>query len=257
MARRDALFVVAALVIVLMVGLVVKPIATGQPVGLGVPIPFLPTPTPTPTTFQPTLLPRTSLPTTLPTTTVPTTTPVPTWGGQVTSVGFGPPGNATTTPVPTGTFTHFPDDVDEKQKLLTYATISAKQGGVSSPVRIPFPYWEIHYTVEPQEKTVIEEPGAPRTQSVSEVKGSQVFPYFYLDVVDANDPTHVIRSITPSGGLDPKLWKADPENDPRPWVEKFYEGPGKVTEYQFVVSTYLITGYTIEVKVPQQYLGKY
>ena len=47
------------------------------------------------------------------------------------------------------------------------------------------------------------------------------------------------------------LWT---ESDPRPWKEKFYEGQ---QNYYFVINTQALTSYTIEIRVPEEYIGKY
>jgi hypothetical protein len=69
--------------------------------------------------------------------------------------------------------------------------------------------------------------------------------------MDANDPNRIVRTITPPGGLDLTLWK---ESDPRPWKEKFYEGQ---KNYFFIITTQSLSSYSIEIRVPADYLGKY
>ena len=44
------------------------------------------------------------------------------------------------------------------------------------------------------------------------------------------------------------------ESDPRPWKEKFYEGQ---RNYYFVINTQALSSYTIEIRVPEEYIGKY
>ena len=53
------------------------------------------------------------------------------------------------------------------------------------------------------------------------------------------------------GGLDSTLWT---ESDPRPWKERFYEGQ---RNYYFVINTQALSSYTIEIRVPAEYIGKY
>jgi hypothetical protein len=74
---------------------------------------------------------------------------------------------------------------------------------------------------------------------------------FNLQVMDADDPNRIVRTITPPGGLDFTVWK---ESDPRPWKEKFYEGQ---RNYYFVINTQALSSYTIEIRVPEEYIGKY
>ncbi len=78
-----------------------------------------------------------------------------------------------------------------------------------------------------------------------------ITPIFTLQVMDADDPNRIVRTITPPGGLDSTLWT---ESDPRPWKEKFYEGQ---QNYFFVINTQALSSYTIEIRVPAEYIGKY
>jgi hypothetical protein len=100
---------------------------------------------------------------------------------------------------------------------------------------------------------------------------------FFLQVMDGSDPNRIVRTITPPGGIDLNLWTgikksvtADYSNlptnlqkstsseiktsDPRPWTEKFYEGQ---RSYYFIIRTQSLESYTIEIKVPTKYIGKY
>ena len=42
--------------------------------------------------------------------------------------------------------------------------------------------------------------------------------------------------------------------DPRPWTEKFYEGQ---RSYYFIIKAESIQSYSLDIKVPTQYIGKY
>ena len=44
--------------------------------------------------------------------------------------------------------------------------------------------------------------------------------------------------------------------DPRPWVEKFYEGVEN-HNYYFVITPHMVHSYRVDVMVPQRYIGKY
>jgi hypothetical protein len=127
-------------------------------------------------------------------------------------------------------------------------------------MHIPFPYWELWYTVEPAGKMG----GKDQKLSSSIVKGSGdishsfvqgsfsvITPKFILQVMDADDPNRIVQTITPPGGLDSTLWT---ESDPRPWKEKFFEGR---KNYFFVITTEALSSYSIEIRVPADYLGKY
>ena len=147
MDKKDIIYVVAALGIILVIALVIKPIATGQPVNTGLAF-LLPTPTPTPV---PTYIPIQNIPlaTTIPT--IPTTppTPVPTWDAKTKTVAFVNPetyGISMNQSLPHGSrFNTTQPDTN----MTTYATISGQYSGTTQIINIPFPYWELTYTVTP------------------------------------------------------------------------------------------------------------
>ena len=95
--------------------------------------------------------------------------------------------------------------------------------------------------------------------------------------MDASDPNRIVRTISPPGGIDLDLWLGkrksvtNPQetlqkgqkatvssdtkyDDPRPWTEKFYEGQ---RGYYFIIKTQSIASYSLDIKVPTQYIGKY
>jgi hypothetical protein len=113
-------------------------------------------------------------------------------------------------------------------------------GGRSSSNLVPFPYWELSYTVDPTYS-----PAAGRSVTTS------VFPQFTVQVMDYDDPNYIVRVITPPGGINPDNWKTD---DPRPWLEKFYEGQKK---YYFVINARFLNSYTLNIKVPSEYVGQF
>jgi hypothetical protein len=161
--------------------------------------------------------------------------------------------------------------------LSTLATISGKYSGTSQTVYMPFPYWELWYTVEPsgplagKDQTLgtstITGPvlsgmkGSGSSITVMEGSYSVVIPQFTIQVMDGNDPNRIVRSISPPGGIDKDLWSGktvEIDNsasftvpDPRPWKEKFFEGE---RSYYFIVNAQSLDSYTIEFKVPSRYL---
>ena len=247
MEKRDLVMVVAALAIVAVMAVFVKPILTGEPANLEFP------------SFggteqgQKQIVYQTSAYTMPPTdiTTYPTTAPV--WEGQSKQLGFVAP-TTTGTPSPTPTHMIPPEITPVPEKLLTYATIQGKAGGTTETLSIPFPYWELWYSVEPWETRYVGETSS-KEAGVADVFAVEVFPSFSIEVRDAADNS-LVRTIEPRGGLDPDLWDEGEEYDPRPWVEKFYEG-SSAKDYYFVINTHMIRSYKIEVKVPDRYLGKY
>ncbi|MDD1687071.1 hypothetical protein [Methanoregula sp.] len=287
MDKKDILYLVAALAIVLVIALVIKPLATGQPINTGIPIP---------TTQQPvTIVPAQTatglgtIPLTTPTP-APTTvlTPVPTWNPKSTqSIGFvnssvyGISSNQSTI-----TGTKF-NDTGLDTNMTTFATIASSTGssGTTSIMYIPFPYWEIVYTVNPTSEL------EPDTVEVESTKGiahsgisgsySTAKPEFTIQVMDGDDPNRIVRTITPPGGIDLNLWKGivsdkevDKEDnthfktnqlqtietetttvvDPRPWTEKFYEGQ---RHYYFIVTAQSLDSYSIKIQIPTRYIGNY
>jgi hypothetical protein len=143
----------------------------------------------------------------------------------------------------------------ESNPMVIYATIEGKDPGSTQPINMPFPYWELRYTVNPYDTTFI---GTTENKAagVAASVGSEVFPSFSIKVVDADQPNRTIRTITPPGGLDAKLWAKGKEYDPRPWVEKFYEGVEN-HNYYFIITPHMLHSYRVDVMVPAQYVGKY
>jgi hypothetical protein len=256
MDKKAVMYAVGAMIIILIVALVIKPIATGQPLNLG--LPGATTPSPTYPVITPdngvthVVIPATSG------TTPPT--PVPTWDKNVMKIAFVNPssyGISLNQSLSNGTRI---DSAGRNTSRITYATISGQYSATTQVMRIPFPYWELWYTVEPAGKMG----GKDQKLGSSIVKGvegvshsfvqgsfSVTNPLFTLQVMDAADPNRIVRTITPPGGLDSTLWTG---SDPRPWKEKFYEGQ---KDYFFIINTQALSSYTIEIRVPAEYIGKY
>lgn len=272
---------VAALCVILIVAIVIKPLVTGQPVNTGIS---------SPTTQIMTVTSGEGYPTFTYITTTPATTPptkVPTWNSQVQSVSFVDPSTYHISATQTFTTGSRINATQSSTGLVTFATISGKSSGTTRIINIPFPYWEISYTLEPATGPMgglTEIPSMEITPTLGEnyahsgISGSYsaVMPTFSIQVMDADDPNRFVRIITPPGGIDPDLWggieRPTPEitrkpkyaetvatptlsnTDPRPWTEKFYEGQ---RNYYFVINSRFIDSYTIDIKVPARYIGKY
>ena len=241
MEKRDLLIVVAALVIVVVMALFVKPMLTGEPANLELPSFGGAEEEEKPVVFK-------TLPPTTPTTPPPTT--IPAWEGESKNLGFVAP--ASVMPTPTHMFP--PEITPVPEKLLTYVTIQGKAGGMTESFKIPFPYWELWYTVDPWETRYIGETSS-KEAGIADVLAVEVFPSFSIELRDASDNS-LVKNIEPRGGLDPDLWDKGEEYDPRPWKEKFYEG-GSARDYYFVINTHMIRSYKIEVKAPDRYIGLY
>jgi hypothetical protein len=263
MEKRDLLMVVLGLAIVLVVAFVAKPMLTGKPVDMSVPvaIPGIATPTSTPVPTVDDGYARYQASKNNPVNVVPTSAPttVPSWSGQSKDLGFVDPArynqNPAPTPIPhTGVFSE--TNTDATNQMVTYVTIEGKDPGSTEPIPMPFPYWEIRYTVDPWETTPSGGTSGSKAAGVAESFGTQLFPSFSIQVMDADQPNRTVRVITPPGGLDSKYWSKGKEYDPRPWVEKFYEGVEN-HNYYFVITPHMVHSYRIDVMVPQRYVGKY
>ncbi len=145
MDKKDIAYLVGALVIILVIAVVIKPLATGQPVNTGIPFPT--------TTTEVSLKPvhvytETTLPVTPLITTTPPT-PVPTWDSKIKTVSFVDPGTygiSMNDSLPGGT--RINSSIASKA-TTSYATISGKYSATTQVFTIPFPYWELWYTADP------------------------------------------------------------------------------------------------------------
>ena len=278
MDKKDIMYMVGALAIILVIALVIKPVMTGQPVNTGI---ALPTPQPIvkPVTISNTTIPQqvVTLVTTIP---LPASTPipVPTWDKSVKGVVFVDPstyGVSFNQSLPGGT--RINSTGYRSQNLTTIAKISGQYSGTTQIINIPFPYWEMWYTVDPfadmggkaqsLSSSTVTGPkqsgvkGSGSSQTVIQGSFSVTNPTFSIQVMDAADPNRIIRTITPPGGLDSALWKGITVEgdysgstaipDPRPWKEKFFEGQ---REYFFIINTHAINSYAIEIRVPSGYI---
>ena len=282
--KKDVMYIVAALALVLVIALVIKPIATGQPIETGIPVPsttlavtIIP-PQNTSGISQFTITPRTPVPTTSP-------KPTPTWNpNAVQTVAFVDPsqyGLSTNQSTLMGTRMN---NTPLIENMTIFATIASSTGGggTTNIMYIPFPYWELVYTISPNNEIL------PVTTVITPTKGvgiaysgisgsySSARPEFTVIVMDGDDPNRIVRTITPPGGIDSDLWagksrdeagkqidreadedlaaKEKKELDPRPWTEKFYEGQ---RNYYFVIKTQSIQSYSMTIQVPTRYIGKY
>jgi len=260
MDKKAVMYAVGAMIIILIVALVVKPIATGQPLNLGLPkattaYPTYPVVTPDTSGVSVVVIPTTSVAT-------PPPTPVPTWDKNIMKVAFVNPssyGISLNQSFPNGTRI---DSTGRNTSRITYATISGQYSGTTQVMHIPFPYWELWYTAEPAGKmggkdqkmgtsTVLGEQGSGISHSFVQGSFSIITPVFNIQVMDADDPNRIVRTISPPGGLDSTLWT---DSDPRPWKERFYEGQ---RNYYFVINTQALSSYSVEIRVPAEYIGKY
>jgi hypothetical protein len=281
MDKKDIMYIIGGLCIILIIALIVKPILTGKPINTGIP-----TPTPTPIPFieniaAPVVIDTTIL-TTIPTT-EPTPTPIQTWDTKTKGVVFVDPstyGVSFNQSIPQGTKI---DNILSNTSMISYAKINGKYSGTTQSINIPFPSWQLVYTITPiaplQPAKVAVVPTKGESNAYSGISGSysSVTPQFSIQVMDAMDPNRIVRTITPPGGVDFNLWMGTKKSvtnpqvltsgnqkatvssdtvyvDPRPWTEKFYEGQ---RTYYFIIKTQSIESYSIDIKIPSEYLGVY
>jgi hypothetical protein len=138
--------------------------------------------------------------------------------------------------------TQSPYRITDYTSLLA-SPITGQYSGTTQVINIPFPYWELWYTVETASPDL-----SGQAESLSSY--STVLPTFSIDVVDADNLSSIVRTITPPGSLDPSLWQKD---DPRPWKEKFLEGND---QYYFIIKANMLSSYSIDIKFPTSYLEK-
>ncbi|PKL70534.1 MAG: hypothetical protein CVV30_04055 [Methanomicrobiales archaeon HGW-Methanomicrobiales-1] len=276
MDKKDIMYMAGALCIILIIALVIKPIMTGQPVNTGI-VTATPQPTEISVTLQTANISH-KIVTVITTIPVPTSTPtpVPTWDKNVSSVVFVNPstyGVSFNQSLPGGTRI---DSITQNKSMTTIAKISGQYSGTTEIMNIPFPYWEMWYTVDPftdmggkeqslssSSVTGSKQSGEKSIGSAQVIQGSfsVMIPSFTVQVMDGDDPNRIIRTITPPGGLDKALWKGKSVEsdysgsvnipDPRPWKEKFFEGN---RNYFFIINTHAINSYGIEIRVPSEYI---
>ena len=282
MDKKDLLYVVAALGIILIVAVVVKPIMTGHPVNTGISAQSTTIPTDSPdVSGNATLVLMSPTPVTPPLPTA-TSSPIPTRPTGIQTIGFVNPTESSVSPnadIPRGTRI---DSVPVNMSRTTIAKITGKFSGQTTTVNIPYPYWELVYTVNPSVPAAIVSyavtPTMGEGSSISGIQGSYstANPSFSIAVMDATDPNRIVRTITPPGGVDLALWTGtkktvtNPEDfrsnqlktvstdtinlDPRPWTEKFYEGQ---RSYYFIINAHGLDSYELTIQVPSTYIGQY
>ncbi len=282
MDKKDIMYIVGGLCIILIIALVIKPAMTGQPINTGIPVATT-TPIPIVTIalnasgITPVITPVT------PITIAPTPTPVPTWDSTVKGITFVDPstyGVSFNQSLPQGTRI---DNLPLNTSMTSYAKIDGKYSGTTQTINIPFPYWQLVYTIaptpalKPAKAPVVTIKGEGISSSGVSGSYSSATAQFSIQVMDASDPNRIVRTITPPGGINLDLWlgtkktvsnpqtltsgnqKATVDSDtkyvdPRPWTEKFYEGQ---RGYYFIIKTQSIDSYSLDIKVPTQYIGKF
>jgi hypothetical protein len=261
MDRNDVLYGVAAILIVLLLALIVKPMIAGQLARIGTPVPEPAAPAGN-ATLTPVLTPVLTTP-------EPAPVRSPAVTATVQAIGFVDPSVYGIRPAePSLTATRF-DNLPLNTTMVSFARINGSFSGTTRIVQIPFPYWELVYTVDPVPETIpaVVTPVKGSEGSWSGVHGSYsgARPEFTIQVVETGDPGRIVRNISPPGGIDLDLWTASasptPRSgrdapaimlsaDPRPWTERFFEGE---RSYYFIITAKLVNSYSIDIQVPARY----
>ena len=157
---------------------------------------------------------------------------------------FNPPASAapsTATPAPTVQVTAIPTlTIPDTPYRSTLIKVTGNNGQtISDNFSVNGPYWELWYTVDPL---------TTGGQDISSTKGSysEVFPTLSIQVIDKTNGGNVEETIEPPGGIDKNLWERT-GIDPRPWMQKFYEG---YREYQLVITASNLKSYIVEARIP-------
>ncbi|MDD4127769.1 MAG: hypothetical protein PHV39_08820 [Methanomicrobium sp.] len=140
------MFFIAAIVIVIVLAVVVKPIMNGETVQIlpdskSNTISNIPVPSGAPTTPYTSVLSRTTL----------TPTPTPVWNGAPKTVQFVDPStyNIQWSPEIRDFGFRMPGyEEPENNSFITYATINGQWDATTQVINIPFPYWEIEVSLE-------------------------------------------------------------------------------------------------------------
>ncbi|MDO8840752.1 MAG: hypothetical protein Q7J09_07395 [Methanocalculus sp.] len=241
MDKKDGITFLIGIVFVIIVAVVIKPMATGESPDLSIPaIPGMGSPErTTPPTSVPGAVPLGQITIPHPSTVEGSgigDSPTQVWDGKPIELGYVDPATYKLTQEEGGITSRRPVESGEGMTTLeTYAIFEGKFSGTSQIFSIPFPRWELWYSITPSVR--------PIAEGASQAVG---YPQFSITVMDAQDPGRKVGTLSPGGIIDDRGWS---ENDPRPWKQKFYEG-GR--SYYLVIDSRLIESYTIEIKVPMQ-----
>jgi hypothetical protein len=184
-------------------------------------------------------------------------TPGPKWSGQPIVVGSVDPAKYNLSVhgnLPEVRGINLNDTQPIIDEMVTYAIINGTYSKTTDSIEIPFPYWQLVYTVDPWAET-FRGSTSSKEAGVADSLGTEVFPTFSITVRDVANPNSTVRAITPAGGIDTNLWSHGTGYDPRPWIENFYQGT-KDMNYFFVIDSHAIQSYEIDIMVPKRYLEK-
>lgn len=216
-----------AIVIVIIVALIGKPLMAGEP------IPFLSPSEPVEDTGGPLPIPddlseiASSGAQNQNPTPAPTPPPTPVWDGEVKDVGYVDPSTYNIETPEDISMIPQPTAYREDRNMTPYAIIQGEASGVTEVFNIPFGYWEVHIRFEPW-------------------TDSPINSYLEFQIRNAEDRSDYVAFNSVDEAPRPIR-----DSDAKEWVIEQY-GAGN---YYFVINEQLLKSYTITVMVPQNTSG--
>jgi len=222
MDKKDFAFFGAAIVIVIIVALIGKPLMMGEPIPFLSPSepsanPNAPLPIPDDLSQIPSGNARTSTPT-------PTPPPTPVWDGEVKTVSYVDPSTYNIETPEQISMTPQPDSYQQNRNMTSYAVIEGDASGVTELIDIPFGYWEVHVTFDAWTDNPINS-------------------YLEFQIRNAEDRSDYLafNSVTEAP-------RPIQDSDVKEWVIERYDSG----RYYFVINEQLLKSYTIYIMVPQK-----
>ena len=218
MDKKDLAFFGAAILIVIIVALIGKPLMMGEP------IPFLSPSEPFVDPDEPL-----SIPSDLPTLTprpaeTPLPPPTPTWDGIVKTVEYVDPSTYHIENPEKLAIGDQPTQYQQNRTMTTYAVIHGDASGVTEIVTIPSGYWEMHITFDPW------------TESPT-----NSFLNFQIRNAEDRSDYQVFNSVNEG----PRPTKES--TDKKMWVIERYDSGS----FYFVIDQQLLKSYTIQIMIPK------
>jgi len=218
MDKKDLVFFGVAIVIVIIVAIIGKPLMTGEP------IPFLTPSEPSVNPDEPLPIPA-ILPTQSPRATVtPVPTPTPVWDGEVTTVGYVDPSTYNIETPEKIVMSDQPVSYQQSREMTSYAVIEGEASGVTEIIAIPFGYWEMHITFDSWTESPINS-------------------YLEFQIRNAEDRSDYQTFNSVDEG--PRTIRGHENQDI--WVLERYESGS----FYFVINEQLLKSYKIEIMVPK------
>ena len=218
MDKKDLAFFGVAIVIVIIIALIGKPLMMGEP------IPFLPSSEPAVDPDEPLPIPA-ILPTLTPRiTATPVPTSTPGWDGEVKTVSYVDPSTYNIETPEKIVMSEQPAPYQQNRNMTTYAVIEGDASGVTEIITVPSGYWEMHITFDPWTDITINSYLEFQIRNAEDRSDYQVF-----NSVDEGPRTTRNSEIQNT------------------WVIERYESGS----FYFVINEQLLKSYKIEIMVPK------